>query len=117
MCSLILVIIGSICSAIMDTLKDHFPVSIFKNLNNQWWNPEISWKNKIFYKHQTNWKKYVPDSLSDAWHTFKTIMLWSLIGAIVFYSPIFYNYGYFIIYGFSWILVFNLFYNHLLVKR
>ena len=116
MISLILIIIAAICNAVCDTLKDHFPVSIFSRLNQQWWNPNESWKNKYVYDKQTNWKKYIPDSLSDAWHCFKTIMIFSLIGAVVCYVPNYYNWVYFIVYGLNWNFSFNLFYNHILIK-
>ena len=68
--------------AIMDTLKDHFSVSVFSKLNQQYWNPAVSWKNKYVNGDPTQGhvtfdflgiKLPLPDALSDAWHTAKLI--------------------------------------------
>jgi len=70
--------IAAFFNAIMDTLKDHFSVSIFKNLNLNFWYPEISYKNKVF--------NYVA---IDAWHIAKACMLGCIYLSILFYTPVF----------------------------
>ena len=94
--------LASIINSIMDTLKDHFSVSIFKNLNPNFWNPTFSWKNKIF--------NYVA---IDAWHISKTCMLGCIYCSIVFYTPVF---GYYdlLILPCIWGVGFELFYSHIL---
>jgi hypothetical protein len=68
--------------AIMDTLKDHFSTSIFSKLNQRYWNPSVSWKNKYVNGDPTQGhvtfnflgiKLPFPDALSDAWHTAKLL--------------------------------------------
>ena len=44
--SIILYCIGGIFDAVMDTLSDHFSISVFKHLNPSYWNKNISWTNK-----------------------------------------------------------------------
>lgn len=39
-------IASGICDAIRDTLDFHFDISIFKDKNQYFWNPESSWCNK-----------------------------------------------------------------------
>lgn len=52
---LIFIIISAIAKSIMDKLQFHYERSIFiKFKNQQFWNPEISWKNKwVSYKPKT----------------------------------------------------------------
>jgi hypothetical protein len=39
-------ILTGICKAVSDKLQFHFHESVFRNLNQMWWNPELSWQNK-----------------------------------------------------------------------
>ena len=42
-----LLVISAISKAIQDKLQFHYHKSIFSKIKNQnWWNPELSWKNK-----------------------------------------------------------------------
>jgi hypothetical protein len=102
--------------AVIDTLTHHFSTSIFAGLNDQWWNPAISWTNKHTYPFPLNIVQ-----ISDAWHLFKTLMIITLTYTIIFTGrrlPI--TWGRFIVYtifyGLAWNLNFNLFYNILLLK-
>lgn len=121
MISLILIIIAAIANAIMDTLVHHYPISVFskyyKTFKESFWFPDNSWKNKYVYKNTKNWRRFIPDSLSDGWHIMKTVMIFSLIGAVVCYDPIYFNWAYFIGYGIAWNVFFNVFYNHILIRR
>ncbi|UZS00273.1 hypothetical protein [Chondrinema litorale] len=74
--------------AVRDTLMFHFSSSIFKNWNEQFFNPAISWMNK--YKNFPEDKseafflsKTVLVSLTDAWHLSELLMLICLL-TIVF---------------------------------
>ena len=40
---LLFISIAAIFNAIMDTLWTHYPISVFKNLDPKWWNPNQSW--------------------------------------------------------------------------
>lgn len=91
-----LIIIAATSNSAMDTLQFHYSTSIFKNFKNQnFFNPEISWKNKWYMDSKGNilGEKFLGSStvftfLTDAWHFFKFIMLTSIFLVIVFYTPI-----------------------------
>lgn len=114
--SLLLFAAAAACNAVMDTIVHHFSVSVFAGLNDQWWNPAISWMNKHNYSFPWNIVQ-----ISDAWHFFKLLMI-----CIISYNFIFVGrripvtWGriivYTILYGSAWNLSFNLFYNHLLIR-
>ena len=76
MTALILLILASISNACMDTIKDHFGVSIFKNLNQDFWNPSVSFHKKTILTYRV-----------DAWHIFKSVMIILICFAIVFFKP------------------------------
>jgi len=99
MISLILISIAAIFNSIMDTLFDHFNVSIFKNLNPNLWNPMISWKTS----------KTILGYHVDAWHIFKSIMIILLILSIICYKQLINPYLDFLIFGISWNIIFNIF--------
>jgi hypothetical protein len=107
MVSLILFIIASILNSIMDTLFDHFGVSIFKKLNPNFWNPMISWKNS---------KKILGYPI-DAWHLVKSLFIICIIGAIIFYQPLISSSLILniLIFGISWNIIFDIFYNIILI--
>lgn len=103
-------------NAVMDTLDHHFTTSIFLGLNDQWWNPAISWHNKYDYSFPFNITQ-----ISDGWHFFKTLMLVTIIYTSIFTGRrLVITWGrvivYTILYGLAWNLSFNLFYNILLLK-
>jgi len=115
----------------MDVLVHHYPKSIFKNLNEKFWNGEISWKNKYidYDKGDLRLKKWFwninkPVQFSDGWHLFKTLMIFFICLSVVLYVPLYnwhspiYNFFIdFIIFGITWNVVFSLFYNKLLVSK
>jgi len=70
--------LSGIAEAVMDTLQFKFSESVFKDKNQMFWNPQISWQNK--------WKDGCPKFgerfwgsstyfvfVTDAWHLFKWI--------------------------------------------
>lgn len=91
-----LIIIASIADSVLDSLQFHYSISIFKKFKNQqFFNPELSWKNKWKLDEKGNiiGEKFLGSStiftsLTDAWHFFKFIMLTSLFATIVLYKPI-----------------------------
>lgn len=114
--ALLTICVAAMLNATMDTLTHHFSTSIFAGLNDQWWNPAISWQNKYNYSFPWNIVQ-----LSDAWHLAKTLMLGVLIYGTIFTGRrIVVTWGrilvYTILYGAAWILTFNLFYDSLLLK-
>ncbi len=124
MISLLLIILSAFFSAVIDTLQHHFNVSVFKNFQRQFWDPSISWYNKyengIYANGRKVWfsvigiKIYFPVQISDAWHFFKTLMLFSFFGSIVLYIPLTFPVMDFAIYGCTYNLIFSLFYNKIL---
>jgi len=133
-------IIASILDSVMDTIKDHWDVSIFKDnpkFDEQWWNPKISWINKYENVYSTQRKqitifgfKFTKQvQFTDAWHNLK---MWKIIslafvptsiitGILLFLGvsiiPII---GIIIasllILGLLWNYPFNIFYNKILKK-
>jgi len=68
--------------AVMDTLKDHYSISVFSKMDQQFWNPTLSWRNKYIngdpaQGHRTfnllGINLQLPDALSDAWHIAKIL--------------------------------------------
>jgi len=107
MISLILIIIAAFLNSVMDRLEnENFHVSVFKNLNQNFWYKRVSWKyaKKIF-----GWKL-------DAWHYAKSLMIISICLAVALYNP-FIPVIDFIIFGIAWNTTFNLFYNHILKSK
>ena len=133
MISLIFLSLAAICNAIMDTLQFHFYDSIFeKDIKtsskwNQYWNPNISWRNK-YINGEVAWgrKKILniinyPVFLTDGWHLFKSLML-SFLFLSIFTFNIKLDYWYylpvlFIVYKTVWGMIFELFYKHILIRK
>ena len=107
MISYILLALASICNAIMDTLTHHFGYSIFKNKNEEFWNPNESWKFVNFLP----FTKY----RADAWHLLKSAMIIFICLAIVFANK--FNIVDFVLLGTLWNIIFNVFYNYLLISN
>ena len=105
MYSLIFLLFAAMFNAVMDTLKDHYSISIFYGLKPTFWNPSVSWK--------TKWLNYVS---IDAWHISKGLMLGCLYFAILFHVPVF-GYWDFLIYPIIWFIGFEGLYSHLLVRK
>tara|TARA_X000001382_G_scaffold25412_3_gene15998 strand:+ start:7470 stop:7844 length:375 start_codon:yes stop_codon:yes gene_type:complete len=82
--SLLFTLIAGAANGIMDLINFHWHrAPEFMQKNYQFWNPEISWKNK--WNTETGKEKFLGSStifafLTDGWHLMKTIMLICLIG-------------------------------------
>ncbi len=135
MISLVLFILASICSSVMDVTSFHFETSIFSKLNPKFWNESESWKNKYqdwdggnFKRKKLIWNINLPVCFTDSWHMFKTTMIFLVVGAIVLYKPTLscFDLGFckpllylfdFVLFGTAWNCMFNIFFNRILVKK
>jgi hypothetical protein len=140
MLSILFFVLAAICNACMDTLVHHFEISVFCRpiMKQSLWNffcPAVSWKNKYIdrdpKKGLIKWFWGLIDKpvfLTDAWHLFKSLMIVFICLSIA--APFFgefhikwkfamwtYPAAIFFLYGLVWNLVFNLFYNHFLIKK
>lgn len=113
----------------MDTITHHWDNSVFakypKIFDPLWWNPVYSWPNHYIDNNPKNKKKkwlfgLIDAQFTDAWHTFKSLMITIICSSIAFIincyaNPQWYSYIIIIIvYGGFWNIWFNLFYNHVL---
>ena len=129
---IILYSLSGICDAVMDTCSDHYSISIFKNMNPNIWNKNISWVNKYINDNPANGFKKInffgievnyPVQLTDAWHFFKMIKELLIIMSIIIAMSInidyngFFILGYFVILSILRNLCFNLFYNKILLLK
>lgn len=106
MFSFLFIFFAAILNALMDRVEnENFLLSIFKNLNKNFWYKRVSWE---FSKKVFGYKL-------DAWHISKSLMIIFFALAIIFYNP-YIPVVDFIIFGIVWNLTFNLFYNHIFLK-
>lgn len=114
-------------NAIMDTLSHHFRTSIFEGRNDQYWNPEISWKNKYVdgnvLKGRVKWNILGYEfnkhpSFLDGWHFHKSLMMVCICGAIATYKSVGWQWDIisFLLYGTIWNSVFSYYYDKKLLK-
>jgi hypothetical protein len=110
MYAIILIAFAAICKAVADTLQHHYERSIFSYEDPKFWNPSISWQYAPFVR----FTKY----RLDAWHLFNTGMQGFFIAAVFAYEPTMFGrwIDFFACSGVV-VLVFNLFYNRLLLRK
>lgn len=73
--SLLFVALAAICKAVSDVVYHHVGRSIFKDLDPNFWNPDVSWKTaKTIFAYKL-----------DAWHLFNSGMIFFFMLAVVFY--------------------------------
>ena len=100
---LILTIFAGLSEAVMDTLQFHFYKSPFAKYNNQFWNPQLSWRNKYKKGDPSLGPKFPGSttifvSLTDGWHLFKLLRnLFLFVGLCLIAIPCL-NINYIIIY-------------------
>ena len=110
--ALVLVFIAAASNAVMDTLAHHYNKSVFLGLDEKFWKPGVSWRRKYEIS------RWIPDSLSDGWHIFKTLMIFALVGLALVQPPSQEWYrlaSFYGLLGLTWNWIFNLFYNELLI--
>ena len=129
MISLLFWCLAAICNSIMDTCSHHFNESVF--FYNSFFDTPNSWRYKYIGGTPENgrrkikiwkWKFNYPVQLTDSFHLFKMLMIVFICLSIVFFEPTpWHNWIWkllvFVIYGIVWNLIFNLFYNHILIKK
>lgn len=117
--SIFFLVLAAICNAVCDTLVHHYYISVFnkKGWPAKFWNPDLS-STEAYIIPFTKYK-------IDAWHLFKSGMICFLIASVVMAHENgeailnvwwFYLIEY-ILFGLTWNGVFNLFYNHILIKK
>ena len=112
MLSILFILIGASCDAMVDTLSHHWYMFRWKGkVNEQWWDPTLSWMNK------NDLKWYQPLQLSDAFHFFKTIRIICWMLAVVYYHPMMNMPLDFLLIGFLRNEMFSLCYDKLYVKK
>lgn len=86
-------ILAAMCNAVMDVLAFKYKKSIFKNLDPEYWNPSISWRNKYKNKRQDDGPAFFLSTtalvfVTDAWHLFQFLSNSLIILAVimVFYT-------------------------------
>lgn len=109
MISLILFILASICSSVMDNTAHHWYKSVFNKLNPNFWNPLVS----------CNTAKYIPFTRYkvDSWHIFKSLCIVFTVIGIVTYKTIINQYVDVLIFGLAWNVTFDLFYTIILNRK
>lgn len=85
--TIVLVCVAGIANALMDSIAFHFHESMFRACNREFWDPEISWRNKyidgdVSKGRRKWWIIPIPVAFTDAWHLLKSIMLNSMFLAI-----------------------------------
>jgi len=126
----ILIILAAICNSVMDICSHKYQQSIFywKYFNDQFWDATISWKNKYYLGKVSNGRRKVrigylqfnyPVQITDAWHLFKTIMIFAFIGAIATCPTqnIKESLFVFIVGGIIYNCTFSLFYKLILIRK
>jgi hypothetical protein len=107
MISLILCLVLGIIDAAKDQITFRYKYSVFANLNSQFWDPIVSWKNKYklpLEQYKSKWyhfKLFEPllterfaysttafIFITDAWHLLKALYIMCIICIIFFYSKL-----------------------------
>lgn len=115
---IILLMLAGVSKAIADTLAHHFETSVFKNYSRSFFDPSISWLNKyIDHDFSKGINKKVFQPFSDAWHVVNSIEICCLIAAIFIPHGNLYGFIGYVVAGIIYNLVFNLFYNKILLSK
>lgn len=131
--SLVFFALAAICNALMDVLQFHYYKFRFANkVNKQFWNPQLSWKNKYIDGSLKNGLRFkgifgFMANFLDAWHLFKMMMIICFALSVLFF-PISFKFCIFNHYflnglcwmallGIAWNIPFNYFFNNFFVKK
>lgn len=115
---LIVLILTGVFKAIADTLAHHYSTSIFTKYDPKFFDPSISWLNKYIDRDVTKGidkRKFQP--FTDAWHIANSLMITSFLLLSFLIPTNVHGIIDFCITGTINVLSFNLFYNHLLIKK
>jgi hypothetical protein len=116
--------LAAMCNAVMDTIAFKYKRSIFNNLNQQYWNPAKSWRNKYKDKMVFKGPAFIGSTtvfsfLTDAWHLFQFLSnsFLALSVVIIYHETVnpnlWYNLGLFVILKTTWGIVFETLYGKL----
>jgi hypothetical protein len=113
--TVILIALAGICNAVMDTIRDHYYISILPQ--NRWWESR-NWKDKyVDYLYSDRvWWYYMIFPFYNAWNTFKYFMIFCFIVSIAFYQTTF-GVGDTLILAITFAFNYLLFYKYLLIKK
>lgn len=103
--SFLFIALAASFNAVTDTTWTHYSVSIFKNLNADFWNAQQSWKTAYNF---LGWVRI------DAYHLSKMFTIGFISLAIIFYESITKKLIEFFIYCILWSIFFELFYSYIL---
>ena len=90
----ILIWAAAFSKASQDIIAHKFNWSVYRNLDEDWWNPTWSWRNKYKYNNPSLGEKFLFSTtilvfLTDAWHMFQWIhnlTLWTALAIIGWYA-------------------------------
>lgn len=126
--SLVFWILAACLNAVMDTLADppHFNASVFRKLNPDFWLKTDSWDNKyndidgdgegdpeggLRFHGLLAWM----NNLTDGWHITQSLMIIALASSVITFRMTHVHCAIALaIYGISWVIPFNIMYNHVL---
>ena len=92
-------------NAVTDTTWTHFGTSIFKNLDPNFWNAQVSWRTAYNF---LGWVRF------DAYHLSKMFTIGFVALAVISYQSFSKIWVEFLAYIITWSIFFELFYTHLL---
>ena len=107
MISLLFILLAAVCKACADTVSHHFGRSVFKDKDPKWWDPSVSWQHTKFLP-LTKYR-------ADFWHLMNSGMIVCFTLAVVFHVELLPWWAEIGIGGAAFVIVFNLFYNKILV--
>lgn len=122
--SSLFICLAAIFNAGQDSISHHYDSSFAKalDLNEQFWNPSISWQNKYVDRDPQKGRRKidlllfkfdVPAAFTDGWHLLKASSILFLILSPVFILPgrLKMKLAYFVILALCWNVTFNIFYS------
>lgn len=122
--SSLFICLAALFNAGQDSITHHYNTSFAKalELDEQFWNPSISWQNKYVDRDPSKGRRKinlllfdleVPAAFTDGWHLLKATSVFFLILSPVFLLPGRWKMrlAYFVILALCWNVTFNIFYS------
>lgn len=118
----ILLTIAAFSKASQDIITHKFSWSVYRNLDEDWWDPTFSWRNKYKYKNPSLGERFFGSTtfmvfLTDAWHMFQwlhNLSLWIGLALLGWQSQYLMGYGFILMLIFARVyygVVFQIFYS------
>jgi hypothetical protein len=91
--SFLFLVVAGLANGIMDSLQFHFGQSWFKDQNQTFWNPSLSWRNKYKNDDPEQGPKFFGSTtvfvfLTDGWHLVQFLMYLSFCTAVAVLFPL-----------------------------